>query len=179
MVQNIIQPLDAYEQGIGTWLWALQDTRKRTLESLEGLDDQTVNWVPPDGMNSIGSLLYHIAAIEMSWLYEDVLGTDDFPPEINALLKYNVRDEGENLTSVIDESLNHHLDRLLKCRQNFLSAFKGISIEEFRRPRKMEDYEVTPEWTIHHLMQHEAEHRGQIGEMRGMAERALGKNKGE
>jgi uncharacterized damage-inducible protein DinB len=35
-------------------------------------------------------------------------------------------------------------------------------------------YDVTPEWVVHHLMQHEAEHRGQIGELRVAAEQALG-----
>jgi len=175
MNQNIIRQLDGYEPVIATWLWALQDTRQRTLDSLEGLDDQIVNWVPPDGTNSIGSLMYHIAAVEMSWLYEDVLGADDFPPEIDALMNHDVREDGQKLTSVIDESLERHLNRLSKCRQNFLSAFKGMSVEEYCQPRKMDDYEVTPEWVIHHLMQHEAEHRGQIGEIRGMAERTLGK----
>jgi len=175
MNQNFINPLDGYEPVIATWLWALQDTRQRSLESFKGLNDQAVNWVLDGAMNSIGSLLYHIAAVEMSWLYEDILGADDFPPEIDALMKYDVREDGEKLTSVINESLNSHLDRLLKCRQYLLSAFKGMSVDEFRRPRKMNDYEVTPEWVIHHLMQHEAEHRGQIEEIRGMAERALGK----
>jgi len=90
-------------------------------------------------------------------------------------MNHNVREDGQKLTSVIDESLDNQLNRLSKCRQNFLSAFKEMSVEEYCQPRKMEDYEVTPEWVIHHLMQHEAEHRGQIGEIRGMAERTLGK----
>lgn len=175
MKQNSLHPLEGYEPAIGTWLWALQDTRRRTLDSFKGLDDQTVNWVPPDGANNIGALLYHIAAVEMSWLYEDILEGKPFPPEIDTLMKYNVREEDGKLTSVIVETLDIHLDRLLNCRQNFLSAFQGMSFDEFRRLRKTEDYEVTPEWVIHHLMQHEAEHRGQIGEIRGVAERALGK----
>jgi len=175
MNQNFIHPQDGYEPDIATWLWALQDTRQRSLESFEGLDDQTVNWVPSGGTNSIGSLLYHIAAVEMSWLHEDVLGADDFPTEIDVMMIYDVREDDENLTTVINESLTSHLDRLAKCRQYLLSAFKGMSVDEFRRPRKMKNYEVTPEWVIHHLMQHEAEHRGQIGEIRGMAEKALGK----
>jgi uncharacterized damage-inducible protein DinB len=48
-----------------------------------------------------------------------------------------------------------------------------MSREEFRRPRKVEDYTVTPEWVIHHLIQHEAEHRGQIGEIRKYRQQTL------
>jgi len=175
MEVNFVIPLDGYPPGIGKWLWALQDTRQRTLDSLQELDNAIINWVDSIGSNSIGTLLYHIAAIEMSWLYEDILEGMEFPVEIEVLMKYDVREDGVNLTSVITESLETHLDRLLICRKNFLSVFQGMSAEEFQRPRKLEDYEVTPEWIIHHLMQHEAEHRGQIGEIRGMAERAFGK----
>jgi uncharacterized damage-inducible protein DinB len=34
-------------------------------------------------------------------------------------------------------------------------------------------YDVTPEWVLHHLMQHEAEHRSQIGALRARAQRQL------
>ena len=47
-------------------------------------------------------------------------------------------------------------------REYFLRSLQGMSIEEFRRVRSFTDYQVTPEWVIQHLMQHEAEHRGQI-----------------
>ena len=177
MEQNIITPLDQYEPQIGAWMWALQDARQRTLNSLKGLDDQTINWVAPDAANSIGTLLYHIAAIEMSWLYEDILEGINFPAEVGGLLSYDVRDDDGQLTLVVVETLEKHLNRLKVTRQYFLSATEGMSLDEFRRSRKLDSHEVSPEWVIHHLMQHEAEHRGQIGEIRGMAERALGKGK--
>lgn len=175
MKQNIITPLDRCEPVVGIWLSALQDTRQRTLNSLEGLNDQLINWLPSGSTNSIGTLLYHVAAVEMSWLHEEILEGKPFPPEIDALMKYDVREQEGRLTSVITEPLDAHLERLMKCRLAFLVALQDMSVDEFRRPRRMENYEVTPEWVVHHLMQHEAEHRGQIGEIRGTAERALGK----
>jgi uncharacterized damage-inducible protein DinB len=33
---------------------------------------------------------------------------------------------------------------------------------DFRRLRHLPKYDVSPEWVLHHLLQHEAEHRGQI-----------------
>jgi uncharacterized damage-inducible protein DinB len=41
-----------------------------------------------------------------------------------------------------------------------------MSLAEFRRPRQGPSYTVTPEWVIHHLTQHEAEHRGQIVQLK-------------
>lgn len=173
--KHFITPLSGYEPYIGTWLWILQDTRQMTLDILKGLDDKTANWVTPDGMNSIGSLLYHIAAIEMSWLYDDIFEEMKYPLKIEELMNYDVCEDDKALTSIIVEPLKHHLNRLKICRQHFLSAFKGMSLEEFCHPRKLDDYELTPEWALHQLIQHEAEHRGQIGEIRKLAEHALGK----
>jgi hypothetical protein len=37
-----------------------------------------------------------------------------------------------------------------------------MSTDNFRRARSFPDYDVTPEWVVHHLCQHEAEHRSEI-----------------
>jgi uncharacterized damage-inducible protein DinB len=175
MKELLVRPLEGYEPLIATWLSAMEEARQRTIGALEGLTDEIINWSGSRGVNSIGSLLYHIAAIEMSWLYEDILEGEEFSPQIAAWMQYDVRGDDGSLTSVTSEPLETHLNRLRFSRDHFLTRFKGMSVMEFRRPRKLEDYEVTPEWVIHHLMQHEAEHRGQIGEVRSQAEHALGK----
>jgi uncharacterized damage-inducible protein DinB len=48
-----------------------------------------------------------------------------------------------------------------------------MALPEFRRVRSLTHYDVTPEYVLHHLMQHEAEHRGQIGTLRARAEGSL------
>jgi uncharacterized damage-inducible protein DinB len=49
-----------------------------------------------------------------------------------------------------------------------------MTLQDFRRPRQLPEYDVTPEWILHHLMQHEAEHRGEMGILRTRAEKSLG-----
>jgi uncharacterized damage-inducible protein DinB len=164
-----------YEPSLARWLWALEDTRQRTKHSLEGLTDEIVDWMPPEGGNSIGALLYHIVVIEMSWLYEEILEVQEYPKELEPLLLYEVREENGRLTPVQGESLEAHLSRLDAGRALFLEGLKGMTAEDFQRLRRLEDYEVTPEWALHHLMQHEAEHRGQILEIRRRAEDAMNK----
>jgi uncharacterized damage-inducible protein DinB len=48
-----------------------------------------------------------------------------------------------------------------------------MDLADFRRIRSLPEYDVTPEWVLHHLMQHEAEHRSQIGGLKDRAELAL------
>ncbi|MFQ6088758.1 MAG: DinB family protein [Candidatus Methanofastidiosia archaeon] len=54
-----------------------------------------------------------------------------------------------------------------------MKKYWKMTTQEFRHLHSFDDYDVTPEWIIHHLIQHETEHRGQIMELRKCAERAL------
>ena len=159
------------EPDIARWLWAFQDARRRTEKTLEGIARAALDWRLPNDASSIGTILYHLAAIEADWLYTEVL-EQPFAADLAALFPHDVRDEHNQLTQVQGESLEQHLARLQSIRTVVLDVFRGMNLYEFRRVRSLPDYEVTPEWVLHHLMQHEAEHRSQFGALRAAAERA-------
>jgi len=77
------------------------------------------------------------------------------------------------VTQVTGYSLAEHLQRLAVVRGLLLDMFEAMDLAEFRRVRALPHYDVTPEWVLHHLMQHEAEHRSQIGSLRARAKRQL------
>ena len=171
--KNIVDIYLSQVPEIGRWLWALQDSRKRTMEELENVSPDIIDWQPPNGENSIGTILYHIADIEADWLYAEVL-EQTFPPEVAALFPDKTRDDQGRLTQVKGFSLEQHLSRLDIVRGLLLDTYQQMNLFEFRRVRSLPYYDVTPEWVLHHLMQHEAEHRSQIGALRVRAERIMG-----
>ncbi len=75
-----VMPLEGYDPEVGRWLWALEDTRGETIRAVSGVTPLILDWAPPEGGNSIGSLLYHIALIEFDWVYTEVLESRDPPP---------------------------------------------------------------------------------------------------
>jgi uncharacterized damage-inducible protein DinB len=154
---------------IESWLWALGDARRRTLEALEGMDAAIVDRPAGPHGETIGMLLYHIAAIEADWLFADILQRA-FPDEIAALLPHDVHDDAGRLSGAAGQSLDEHLARLAAVRSHLHLALTDLPDREWRRTRQMDGYTVTPEWVLHHLLQHEAEHRGQIGYLRTLAE---------
>ncbi|MBI1256350.1 MAG: DUF664 domain-containing protein [Chloroflexi bacterium] len=160
-MQLIIQPDAGAAPEVGPALWSLEDTRRRTHAVLKAVDPASVDWQPEWALHSIGTLLYHIAAIELDWLYSDVL-EQPFPAEIEALFPHDVRDDTGKLTTITGISLDDLRQRLAVVRRALLDAFHAMSADDFHRSRSFPDYDVTPEWVLHHLCQHEAEHRSEI-----------------
>lgn len=160
----VIEGFTTNEAEIGRYLWMLEDVRKRLEEAIRGLDEQGLNWQPPYRGSSIGTLLYHIAAVEMDWLYCEVQQTE-FPAQVMALFPVDMRDEEGRLTAVRQIPLSDHIQRLDECRVYLLDIFNTMSLADFRHVRHFPDYDVTPEWVLYHLIQHETEHLGQIMEI--------------
>ena len=168
--QLIVEPLPGCEPDIGRMLWMIEDTRRRTRRTLDGIDQNTIDWQPPANGNSIGTLLYHIAAIELDWLAVEVM-EGKLDKSIWDQFTVDVRDAEGRLTVVSGLTLDEHYKRLDAVRALLLDCCKAMTLAEFRRPRSLPDYDVAPDEVLHHLMQHEAEHRGEIGMVRTMAEK--------
>jgi hypothetical protein len=176
-----IVPLDGFDPDIGRWLWALQDVRRRyTMRLIKDLDPRLVDWEGPDGQeNAIGSLLYHIAHVEMGWLFGDVRGMTELPAAIQPDFPFDSREPNSNrLTRVLGVPLAEHVARLDRSREVFLKEFEGISPDDWRRLRRPPDfeevnYEVTPEWAVFHLVEHEAGHAFQISSLKARGTRML------
>jgi uncharacterized damage-inducible protein DinB len=161
----VVEPPAGVPPEVGLWLWALEDGRHLTLEVLEGISDADVDRPGADG-TTIGTLLYHVALIEADWLYEEIL-VQPFEPAVAALLPHSDRVAGGRLTTVTGEPLAEHLRRLAAVRSALRETLVGMSDAELHRVRELPRYDVSPAWVLHHLLQHEAEHRGAIAALRG------------
>jgi uncharacterized damage-inducible protein DinB len=166
--QLVIAGHQAREPEISRWLWCIEDGRARTMQRLDGLAPALIDWTPPEGGNSIGSILYHIAAIEIDYVYADLL-EEAFPLEIIAMLPFDVREENGLLTQVSGFDLAWYRTRLEAGRRRLLELFEAMDMADYVRARERDWADITPEWTLHHLIQHEAEHRGEIAAIRARA----------
>lgn len=168
-----VEPLNARSPEIGRWLWALEEVRARTHRLIDGLDQRTLDWEGADGReNAIGSLLYHIADVEMGWLFGEIL-EKPFPPQVRSDFPHKGRDAQGRLPRVLGVPLAEHLGRLKRSRTIALDTLRDIPIEDWRRLRHPtgEDYEVAPEWVVFHLVEHEAGHAFQISSLKARASR--------
>ena len=169
----VFEPRDAQHPVIAAALWAIEDARRRTLDALHDINPLVIDYKVSKLTNTIGTLLYHIAAIELDWLYSEVLELG-VPKEMASRFQDDVRDANGRLIVVADKPLDEHLELLAVVRAELLGCFREMPLDDYRRPRSLEKYDVTPEWVLHHLMQHEAEHRGEVLTLRAEAQRMLG-----
>ncbi len=146
---------------VGMWLAALEDGRRDTLSQLDRVTPEMIDWRPDGPLDSIGTLLYHIGLIEADWVATEALGLDE-PPELGALLPWPDREEDGRLAAMGGQSLEEHLERLAAIRGWVLDHLKPMTNEDFHRVRTFERYDCAPNWVLHHLLQHEAEHRAHI-----------------
>ena len=76
------------------------------------------------------------------------------------------RDEAGTLSPLAGVTLEEHLDRLARVREVVLREIAPMSLEAFTRVHARERYDVSGVWVLHHLLQHEAEHRSELGWLR-------------
>jgi uncharacterized damage-inducible protein DinB len=162
----ILQPNLAGEPEIGRWLAAMVDGRRDTLAELEGVSNEMLDARPPGSENSIGSTLYHIALTEADWLFDDLLGQDLGSTHLAPLFPFDARDEQGILTGVSGVPLTDHLERLDHVRAALMDQISPMSLDDFTKTRERDGYDVSAVWVIHHLLQHESEHRSEIGWIR-------------
>jgi uncharacterized damage-inducible protein DinB len=162
-------PIGAQSQ-VGLLLAAMEDSRGRTLRELATVSDPMLTWRPPVPLDSIGQLLYHVALIEADWLLADILALpeDRWPEWLTDEFPIDARDAEGRLSPVPDEPLERALARLERVRRLLLEELRPMSDADLHRPRQLPDHHVTPAWVLHHLLQHEAEHRAHMALVRDL-----------
>jgi uncharacterized damage-inducible protein DinB len=160
-----LEPI-ADDPEVGRWLSAMEDARRDTLRELETVTPDMLDARPDARLNGIGTLLYHIVLIETSWLLDEIFEGDPGPEWISDVLPFDDRDASGRLTEVEGEPLETHLERLRRVRAYLVDRLRPMANAEFHRVRHLEPYDVAPDWVLHHLLQHEAEHRAHIAWVR-------------
>lgn len=146
---------------VGLWLAALEDARRETIRELQTVTPGMVDSLPDGPLNSIGTLLYHVGLIEADWVATEALGLPD-PTELGALLPWPDRTDTGRLSPIDGQTLEQHLERLAAIRRWALDHLRPMTNQQFHRVRSFERYDAAPNWVLHHVLQHEAEHRAHI-----------------
>lgn len=141
----------------------LTDARITTLEKIQGISEEELQWQYAKGWNSIGALLLHLWALEN---YFSIMFMDERKLTQEELIKYGpALKMGKYLPQLItNQPVEFYIKKLANSREVFLKKISQLSITEFHRKRAGYDPEngCNLAWVLYHLAEDEVHHRGQI-----------------
>ena len=115
----------AVDPEAGRWLAALDEIRRDTNRVLDEIDLAAIDRDLGDGGDTLGTVLYHIALVEVDWVYSDILDREaDIPRD---LFPHDDRVEDGHLTPVLGESLAEHRARLGRTRELVVPIIAGLA----------------------------------------------------
>ncbi|MBI3872783.1 MAG: DinB family protein, partial [candidate division Zixibacteria bacterium] len=163
-----ITPLPGYPPRIGRYLAQLEDVRRLTKRHVEGLSPEQLSWHPNPKVESIGTLLLHIAAVECSWIGEDIMRR---PMGEEWHIAFPMRAEIPQITG---KPLGHFFDVMDRVRAQTkadLATLADADLDRLLVPLDPGDSsgperQFSIEWILYHVIEHEAHHKGQIAVMK-------------
>jgi uncharacterized damage-inducible protein DinB len=136
----------------------MEKTRKNLLRRVKTLSREAIDYSPnPKEIESIGTLLLHIAAVEYSWIFEDI-GKREMEYE-KWKYGFSLR---EGIEQIEGKDIEFYLSRLNETRQDVVNFLKTMSDKDLDSIVVVDSEKVSVEWIFFHLIEHEAMHIGQI-----------------
>jgi uncharacterized damage-inducible protein DinB len=148
---------------ITLFLTIMQELRRETTISVQGLDVEALHWAPP-GARSSAALLWDIAQTELYWIRE-VFGGVQAPAD---LWRTAGRDaDGRTRLEPPREPVQFYMDALDRVRHDSLRILEiskdGALDNHYIHPSDGNSRSCQGRWILYHVIENEAYHRGQIG----------------
>ena len=151
---------------VADWYSIMAKARERLIAILENLEEEALDFTPnKEKFESIGTLLMHIAAVEWSWIFEDIDGLEfDYERfKYGFALRPNV-----NIPQIKGKSKQFYLNELNDVRNQVYDRLLKLKDEELENIIASEGENYTIEWILFHIIEHEIMHIGQILFLRRM-----------
>ena len=157
--QYEINPEKGFSPNIGLMVDMLEDLKDRITEEVKDLDQSQTDFLFDEKANSIGSLVMHLVATEAYYQVE-TLENRQFTPE-----EEKIWGVGSNLGDASREELKgkpigYYLELWDQVREKSLAGLQTKDDAWFAST--IEDG-VNYHWVWYHVMEHQANHMGQIG----------------
>ncbi|MDQ2855446.1 MAG: DinB family protein [Acidobacteriota bacterium] len=167
-----LAPAEGVSREIGFYLAGMDEVREQLREAVMGISDHDIGRLAVPDAHSIGTLVLHIGEAEWWWMQcrisKHELTDEDAQSPFWDVLKdpERVAHNGYSAEFCLAEA-----DRIRAQTRDVLASFNDADLERaFAFERRGMSYERSLRWILHHLIDHEAQHKGQIL----MLERLLG-----
>ena|SRR2546425_3242618 len=175
--RRVLSPAAGVPREIGLSLDGMDEVREQLCAAVSGMSTADIGRCAVSGAHSIGALVLHIAEAEWWWMQcivsKHKLTDEDARAPFWDVLKEPGRVANNGYSA---EFCLHEAARIRAQTRDVLARFVDDDLDRvFTFERDGNTYDLNLRWILHHLIDHEAQHKGQIL----MLKRLLGlKNEG-
>jgi uncharacterized damage-inducible protein DinB len=164
MFVHVLSPAEGFSPGIGFFVSGMDEVRGQLQAAVGGMTDQQLGRRAVSGAHSIAALVLHIGEAEWWWMQCNVYG-HKLTAEDGQAPYWDVLKDPDGVGSKL-YSAQFCLDEIAKIRKqtrDLLASFNDDDLERIISfERRGELHEHSLRWVLHHLIDHEAQHKGQI-----------------
>ncbi len=157
--QNTIKPAKGYSPQIGTTVMMLEDLKRRVTNSVINLDQATTDFLLDEDANRIGAMILHLAATEayyQVYTFEGRGFNREEAAQWDMALSLGVPARRE----LVGKPITYYLEIWEQVRRKTLQLLKTKDDKWF--VRKVDGSSMNNHWAWYHVMEHQANHMGQI-----------------
>jgi len=162
---NIIGPKEGYSPQIGTLVSMMAWLRPQVVRSAKNLTVEQLDFLLDDKANTIGALLYHLAATDAFYHEHTFKGVDWGKWDESVEKKFGVAMElgDKGRQTIKGHKVDFYLDLLEETRQSTLGEFKKRDDKWFMTVDEKWPWGPTNNFCKwFHVCEHESHHLGQI-----------------
>jgi uncharacterized damage-inducible protein DinB len=160
----VLTPHPGLATGIGFYLSGMEEVRNQLNVAVKNVPDDLIGKPAFLGAHSIGGLVLHIGEAEWFWMQMVVSGHELNEEDQNAPY-WDVLDDLERVarTGYTAEFCLQEIEKIRNQTRDVLFSYNDKDLERIISfTRKGETTEYNLRWILHHLIDHEAQHKGQI-----------------
>lgn len=164
LIKHTLQPVTNLSPGLSLALAAMNEVREQLSQAVSELSDEQLARRAVEGAHSIGALVLHIGEAEWWWMNCIVQGhkltREDFRQPFWDVLKEPEGFASKNYSADFCLSV---IDDVRRQTHDFLAKLNDDDLEKtYSHTRGDKQMEASLRWILHNLVDHEAQHKGQI-----------------
>jgi uncharacterized damage-inducible protein DinB len=164
MSRRMLTSVPGFATEVGFYLSGMEEVREQLREAVAGMSEDHIGHPAIPGAHSIGALVLHIGEAEWYWM-QCVISGQKVTDQIRSAPYWDVLKDPDGFAgrSYSVEFCLNEIKQLREQTYEILSRFNDSDLERiFSFERRGETIEPSLRWILHHLIDHEAQHKGQI-----------------
>lgn len=164
MRRRVLSPHPGLSTGIGYYLSGMEEVRSQLVAGVNTIPDDLISKPAFLGAHSIGALILHIGEAEWFWMQMVVSG-HQLTEEDKQAPYWDILDDVEAVArnGYTTEFCLQEAEKIRNQTRDVLFSYNDKDLERiipFERRGKTTEHNLR--WILHHLIDHEAQHKGQI-----------------